>query len=243
MAFSDAETNHQLGGFFDNYQEYLSDFVYGGIDGSITTFAVVAGSAGANLDLSVVLILGFANLLADGFSMSVGSFLSAKSDRENFDKHRRIEYWEIENIPETEVEEVREIYREKGFEGELLEQVVQVIVSDKDRWVGEMMKNELNMIRDHVSPFRKAAMTFFAFCFLGLVPLLSYVVSFSNNSLSENTFLLSCVFTSIAFLAVGALRSYVNKTMVWKGMAETFMLGAAAATISYVVGDLLEKVF
>ena len=101
-----------------NIQEYLGEFVYGGIDGSVTTFAVVAGSAGAGLPGSVIIILGFANLIADGFSMSVGSYLSKKSEMQNYEKHKKIEYWEVENIPEKEKEEIREIYREKGFEGE-----------------------------------------------------------------------------------------------------------------------------
>jgi VIT1/CCC1 family predicted Fe2+/Mn2+ transporter len=85
---------------FGKLQEYLKEFVYGGIDGAVTTFAVVAGGFGANLDTGILLILGFANLLADGFSMSVGAYLAAKSERDTYDKHEKIEYWEIENLPE-----------------------------------------------------------------------------------------------------------------------------------------------
>ena len=84
---------HQSKGWFSKWQDYIGEFVYGGIDGSVTTFAVVAGSAGAGLDSSVIIILGFANLLADGFAMSVGSYLSNKSEKENYEKHRQIEYW------------------------------------------------------------------------------------------------------------------------------------------------------
>ncbi len=80
-----------------------------------------------------MLILGFANLLADGFSMSIGAYLAAKADADNYQKHKNIEYWEIEHLPATEREEIRTIYRNKGFEGPLLEQVVNVICSDKDR--------------------------------------------------------------------------------------------------------------
>lgn len=76
--------------FLEKYEAYLGEFVYGGIDGCVTTFAVVAGAAGANLDARVTLILGFANLLADGFAMSVGSYLSTKSQLENEAKQRRL---------------------------------------------------------------------------------------------------------------------------------------------------------
>ncbi|MGB7843302.1 MAG: VIT1/CCC1 transporter family protein, partial [Salinimicrobium sp.] len=110
-------------------KDYIAEFVYGGIDGAITTFAVVAGAEGASLGISVVVILGIANLIADGFSMSVGNFFSTKAERDSFEKHRQIEYWEIENLRDKEVQEIREIYESKGFEGELLEKVVEVITT------------------------------------------------------------------------------------------------------------------
>ena len=79
---------HQESRYFRKLQEYLGEFVYGGIDGAVTTFAVVAGGFGADLDPGIIIILGFANLLADGFSMSIGAYLSAKSDNENYKKTR-----------------------------------------------------------------------------------------------------------------------------------------------------------
>ncbi len=93
-------------------REYISEFVYGGIDGAITTFAVVAGAAGAGMDASVVIILGFANLIADGFSMSVGSYFSTKTENDNYERHKTLEYWEIENLREKEIEEIN---REKNY--------------------------------------------------------------------------------------------------------------------------------
>ncbi|HAW18921.1 MAG TPA: hypothetical protein DCX14_01960, partial [Flavobacteriales bacterium] len=107
--------------------EYLGEAVYGGIDGCVTTFAVVAGSEGAGLGTEVVIILGCANLIADGFSMSVGAYLSSKSEKARYSKERQNEYWEIENKRESEVDEVREIFSELGFEGNLLENVVDKI--------------------------------------------------------------------------------------------------------------------
>jgi vacuolar iron transporter family protein len=70
-----------------HFEDYLSEFVYGGIDGAVTTFAVVAGATGARFDADIVIILGFANLIADGFSMGVGSYLSSKSERQLKVKH------------------------------------------------------------------------------------------------------------------------------------------------------------
>src|SRR5688572_1282842 len=66
----------------EKLESFLGEFVYGAIDGTVTTFAVVAGAAGAGLSSSVIVILGFANLIADGFSMGASAYLSAKSERD-----------------------------------------------------------------------------------------------------------------------------------------------------------------
>lgn len=233
---------HGTKSFFSRVQDYLGEFVYGGIDGSVTTFAVVAGSAGADLAPSIILILGFANLIADGFAMSVGAYLSTKSELQNYEKHEKIEYWEVDHLPEKEREEIREIYQAKGFEGELLEKVVEVITADKDRWVDVMMKEELEMVRETKSPIAMGAVTYFSFLIVGLVPLLAYVSDYMSGSVPDDqTFLTSCMLTSAAFLLIGLLKGLVTHSNKLKAMAETLFLGGAAATLSYFVGSFLEK--
>ena len=229
---------HKTSLVFKRFEKYLGEFVYGGIDGCVTTFAVVAGSVGAGLDSAVIIILGFANLLADGFAMSVGAYLSSKSNKDNFEKHRQIEYWEVENLPEAEREEIRDIYRAKGFTGDLLERVVQVITSDKDRWVNDMMKDELEMIDEDKSPVLIGGVTYVSFITIGLIPLIVYVVDYINPS-GRNLFFTSSILTAIGFLIIGLLKAYVNKTRYWKGMLETVLLGGIAAMVAYYVGDLL----
>lgn len=225
-------------------KEYISEFVYGGIDGAITTFAVVAGAEGASLGISVVIILGVANLIADGFSMSVGNFFATKAERDSFEKHKQVEYWEIENLRDREVEEIREIYAAKGFEGELLEKVVAVITADKEVWVDTMMKEELEMVKGDKTPHKTAGATFFSFIVVGSVPLLSYL--FAGEDLSVNDpqlFFYSCVLTAIALGIVGSLKSIVNEKNIYWGIAETLLLGGIAAFLAYFVGDVLEKIF
>ncbi|MGD8425977.1 MAG: VIT1/CCC1 transporter family protein [Balneolaceae bacterium] len=234
---------HQRAGLINKYQRYLSEFVYGGIDGSVTTFAVVAGSAGAGLDSSIIIILGFANLIADGFSMSVGSYLSNKSEIESFEKHERIEHWEVENIPEQEKEEVREIFKSKGFEGDLLEKVVAVITKDKDRWVDTMMKEELEMMKKDKSPFAMAVVTFFSFILVGLIPLLIYILDYLSASHIGHLFTSSIIMTTLAFIGIGFLKSLVNQTGKLKSITETLFLGTAAAILAYFTGNILEKLF
>ncbi len=225
-------------------KEYIGEFVYGGIDGAITTFAVVAGAEGANLGIAVVIILGIANLIADGFSMSVGNFFSTKAERDNFRKHRQIEYWEVENLPEKEKQEIREIYEAKGFQGELLEKVVEVITADKDIWVDTMMKEELEMVIGEKTPYKTAGVTFVSFIVVGSVPLLSYVfIGEGISAGNPDLFLYSCILTAIALAIVGALKSYVTEKNMMIGILETISLGGIAALLAYYVGGILETIF
>jgi len=226
--------------FVNKFQDYLGEFVYGGIDGSITTFAVVAGAAGAGLDSAVIIILGFANLFADGFAMSIGAYLSAKSEKDNYDKHKKIEYWEIEHLREKEIQEIRDIYQGKGFEGELLEQVVAVIISDDDRWVDVMMKEELGMMESDKSPFKIGAITFISFIVLGLVPLLIYVFDYFNKQ-EANLLVWSSVLTLLAFGIIGYLKGVVNHKNKLISTTTTILMGIVAALVAYYVGDFLER--
>ena len=195
----------------------------------------------ADLSISVILILGFANLLADGFAMSIGAYLSTKSERDNYEKHRRIEIQEVEEVPEIEREEIREIFQGKGFEGELLEQVVDVITADKDRWVDVMMKEELEMIPETKSPLAMGGVTYLSFLLIGLIPLLAYVFYLGEEVDSNRLFFISCIMTSFGFILVGWLKSYVTQTSRIRGILETLLLGGCAAAVSYFVGDILEK--
>jgi vacuolar iron transporter family protein len=232
----------QRHGLADRFQEYLGEFVYGGIDGAVTTFAVVAGSAGASLDITVILILGFANLLADGFSMSVGAYLSTKSERESYQKHRRTEYREVEEIPEMERDEIREIYRAKGFEGDLLEKVVAVITADKDRWVDVMMKEELELIPESKSPLAIGAVTYLSFVVVGIIPLLAYLIDYDGGRTDKELFIWSCGLTSVGFVIIGWLKARVTGSSIPRGIAETLLLGGIAAAVSYLVGNGLERI-
>ncbi|WP_297702490.1 VIT1/CCC1 transporter family protein [uncultured Eudoraea sp.] len=234
-------TIHKHTGFLKKYEKYLGEFVYGGIDGCVTTFAVVAGSVGAGLGSNIVIILGFANLLADGFAMSVGAYLSNKTKKDNYNKHKQIEYWEVDNLPELEKEEIRVIYKEQGFEGDLLEEVVKVITSDKDRWVNVMMKEELVMFEEDKSPVIIGGVTYMSFIIIGVIPLLVYVVDYIYP-LESDLFLLSSILTGTGFIIIGWLKAFVNQTPFWKGILETLLLGCIAAIVAYFIGDFLERI-
>lgn len=167
----------------------LREFVYGGMDGAVTTFAVVTGAAGANLSSQIILILGFANVLADGFSMAVGSYLSEKSDQEL-----------------------------------------------------SMSKGQ-SAAEDHESPFMASFATFISFIIVGFVPLSVYTFDYAFSlGLGTDALIWSILLTLVAFGSIGYLRGLVTKVDKARTVMESLGLGLAAAVISYVVGNVLEKV-
>lgn len=216
---------------------YLKDFVYGANDGIITTFAVVAGVAGADLSASVVLILGFANLFADGFSMAMSNYLGEKSSREFIKTERAREEWEVDKIPEEEKKEIRKIYENKGLKGEALDKVVEAITADKKLWVDEMMIGEHKLIPDggEAHPWKNAATTFVAFVVAGFMPMIPYFFGMST----QKTFPYAIVATGLILFIVGSLRSLLTFRKWWLAGLEMLGVGAVAAVVAYAVGAFL----
>lgn len=215
---------------------YIRDFIYGGIDGSVTTFAVVSGVAGAELQWHIVLILGFANLVADGFSMAASNYLGTRAEQDDYHRLEKIEYRHIEQFPDGEREEVRQIYREKGFEGEDLERAVALITSDRERWVKTMLAEEYGLPSEVRSPFIAAVMTLSSFIACGLIPLVPYLFK------TDNSFAVSSVMTGITFFLIGSIKSKWSTASWYRSGLETFLVGSLAAVLAYGVGILLKGI-
>lgn len=224
-----------------NRHNYLRDFIYGAVDGTVTTFAVVAGVVGASLDAGIVVILGTANLLADGFSMAVSNYLGTQAERQQYEKARREEEREIAIIPEGEREEIRQIFAAKGFEGDNLDRAVEVITSDRDRWVATMIADEHGLASTPPDPWRGAMATFVAFVLVGFIPLASFVAETIWPSTVNAPFGWSVGLTALAFFLVGTWKSrFVDEAWLRSG-AQTLAVGGIAAAIAYVIGNLLEN--
>jgi vacuolar iron transporter family protein len=220
-------------------RSYLSDFIYGGIDGAVTTFAVVSSAAGADLSATIVLVMGVANLVADGFSMAAANFLGARAEAQQASWARRSEEIEIDLYPEGEREEIRQIFKAKGFEGEVLEQVVQVITSDRDRWIETMLAEEHGIGTARRSALPAAAATFVAFNLVGAIPLIPFVLALATAATVDHPFAWSAAMTGVAFFAVGALKSRFVEQRWWISGLETLAIGALAAGLAYGIGAAL----
>lgn len=220
---------------------YMGDAVLGAVDGCVTTFAVVAGAVGAGFSATVVIILGFANLLADGFSMAVSNYLNTKSQHEEVEKARRMENRHIDRIPEGEREEIRQIFSNKGFHGHVLDEIVKTITSDRKLWVDTMLIEELGLQIDGRPPARAALATFFAFGLVGLVPLIPFL--FPGAEYAADRFAASAGMTAIAFAAVGAIKGFALERPLFRSGMETLLIGGGAAVLAFGIGLLLGNVF
>jgi len=215
---------------------YLRDWVYGGIDGAVTTFAIVAGVVGADLSSRIILIMGLANLLADGFSMAAGNYSGTKTEIDDYARLQAIERKHIAEVPEGEREEVRQLLQRKGLSGDALDQATESVTADPDQWVEIMMREEYGLARVMRSPMTAALSTFAAFLVCGLVPLLPFAFGMPN------AFLIAIVATGCVFGLIGALKSQWSLAPAWQSAIETLLIGGVAASVAYCVGYLLKSI-
>lgn len=213
---------------------YLRDWVYGGIDASVTTFAVVAGVIGAHLSPIVIVIMGVANLLGDGFSMAASNYSATRTEGDEIEALRQREARHIELVPEGEKEEVRQIFAAKGFEGEQLERAVNIVTNDDDRWIRFMLAEEYGMPQQVRSAITAALSTFSAFLFCGAIPLLPFVLRLPNP------FAISLAMTLVVFFAIGSIKSRWLVVSWWRAGLETLAIGSVAASLAYAAGAVLE---
>ncbi len=215
---------------------YLRDWVYGGIDGTVTTFAIVAAAVGADLSNRYLLILGMANLLADGFSMAAANYSGTKAEIEEYSLVRHMEERHIEAAPDGEREEIRQIFSSKGFKGKTLEAAVEVITAEKERWIDTMMTEEHGLPPITRSPSRAGLMTFLAFVACGFLPVAPFAFGIPA------TILTSVMMAAFTFFLIGSLRSRWSPVHWLRAGTETLLIGLASAGVAYLVGDFLKQI-
>lgn len=215
---------------------YLADAVLGGIDGCVTTLAIVAGTVGASLSPGIAIVLGAANLLADGFSMAVSNFESARTRQDELERARRQELDELERVPDGEREEIRQIFARKGFAGDDLERIVEVITADRERWVDTMLVEEHGLALVVPRPWRSGVATFVAFLVVGLVPLLPLMAAGVS---ADRQFALSASLSLLAFFGVGVLKGQVLGGKRLRYGLTTAAAGATAAALAFGTGAVL----
>jgi len=218
---------------------YLKDVVYGSIDGIITTFAIVSGVIGASLGYGVIVILGLANLLADGFSMAIGNYLSTKSEIERIKEKRKKYHDLVRNNTDEQKVELAKIFEKKGFSQETVKHLVEEIALDKEGWE-QLMVSEKYGDYENTNPKKTASATFLAFVVAGFIPLVAFIFAFGFEALKPHAPLISVIFTGLALFMVGTLKAHITKKHPLKSGLETLFIGGIAALAAFLVGFLLK---
>jgi VIT1/CCC1 family predicted Fe2+/Mn2+ transporter len=219
--------------------EFLKQIIYGGNDGIVTTFAVVAGFAGAGAEGVAqvggiaVLLFGFANLFADATAMGLGEFLSARSEKDLYHSIRDKEIYEIHNNPEMERRETIEILSNKGMTEDDANGMADILERYPNYYGDFMMTYEIGMSDPaDESPALNGAATFGSFIVFGIIPLIPYFVLEPVPS----TFNLSVFATFCALCILGSLRYMVVRENIIRCIGETVLVGGVCASVAYVVG-------
>lgn len=221
----------------DHKPSYLGDSILGGIDGCVTTMAVVASVAGAGLPVAIAFVLGLASLVADAFSMGVSNYQAVKSQNDARDRIRRQEERHIDQEPDGERAEIRIIFENKGFSGETLERIVDTITSDRRRWVDMMIQEEHGMALHGPSPARAGLATFLVFILVGSMPLLPFLLPFLAG---VQVFVASGLIAAVALFGIGWAKGVVLDMPRGKAGLETLLMGGGASAIAFLFGFFLE---
>ncbi|NIR87054.1 hypothetical protein GWO13_05555 [Candidatus Bathyarchaeota archaeon] len=215
----------------------VREIVFGFNDGSISTLALLAGVTGGALARGQILIAGISGVVAGAVSMAIGAYISSKSEIEHHQSEIEREKREIEELPEIEREEIRQIYQKKaGFSEEELDLIVGRITGDKRVWLDVMMKEELGLFQERFeNPVKIGLIMLVAFMAGGLVPLMPFLFISSP----QNSFLISSIVTFSSLFIIGLWKTtFTQKHWLLSG-AEMVGVGVLAAVIPYMIGDAL----
>lgn len=213
--------------------EWIRDITLGVNDGLVSILTLLAGVAAA-VEGRVVLLAGIAGLVAGAISMSVGAFVSARAYRAFYRKEMRREIREMRELPEIEREEIRAIYRARGFHGELLEKVVDTITSDPRVWLKVMMSEELGLSAQFGRPLGAAGAMFVAFIAGGVVPVAPFVFLDGLTALS-----VAFGLTAAALLVAGALRTRFTGERPLRAGMELVGMAVIGVGAAYGIGHLV----
>lgn len=220
------EDYHKISG-----SEWVKSIIYGGLDGIITTFAIVSSAYAGGLSKTNILMLGLANILADAISMGHGDYFSEKVEQDYvMDQYKR-EKWEMKNYPEGEKKEMIELYTKKHNIGqEDAETIINTMAKYEDFFIDHMMVIELELMPPDTqsNPIKNGLITFFSFIFFGSVPLLSFLIS--------DLFYVSCIFSLMTLGLLGLIRARFTKSNAIYSCISTIFNGSLSAGLAYLVG-------
>lgn len=231
--------------FVKKFSGYIWEVVYGGIDGIVTTFAVVAGFvwAGASATLGdiwplAVVLFGLANLFWDGVSMGLGKYLSTKSEQDIYHREWQKETLAMTTYYDREYKETVDILVEQGVEPLEATQMTDIMVKHPEIWVKRQMDNELGIpdVRDE-KPIIQGLITLFSFIVFGAIPLIPYIFLGDGS----DYWMISLIMTGISLILLGVVRRYITRINFFATVSQMVVLWAVAAAVAYWTGHIVMK--
>jgi predicted membrane protein (TIGR00267 family) len=218
------------------YSSSLADIILGGQDGLVNVLGIVLGVAAATSDPRIVLVAGLAATFAESVSMAAVAYTATLAETAHFESEREREYRHVRMVPAVEREEIREIYRQKGFDGELLDQIVEKITADEDVWVGVMMAEEHQLTPTSRGDAARSALVVGIAAVVGsLIPLVPFLILPVGTSIW-----ISLITSAVTLFVVGAYKARTTVGHPGKSGLEMAVIGTVSALIGYLVGVLLK---
>jgi len=224
------EQVHAAGG------DRVRDLMLGLNDGLVASLAVTSGISGAFTAQRIVIMAGLSEMLGGAVSMGLAAFISARSQIEFYQSEIEREHLEMRKWPDRERDEIRSIYRSKGFTGKLLDQIVEHITSDPQRWSDVMMREELGLSGEFESPLRSGSTVGLAYLAGAAVPVFPYLFVQPAHGV-----VLSAIATLLALFVVGAAKTLITTRSWWRSGLESALTGAAAAAATFGAGSLFAR--
>ena len=214
----------------------LSDIILGGQDGLVNVLGVILGVAAATSDPRIVLVAGLAATFAESVSMGAVAYTSTLADADFYEAERARELRHITRVPHLEKDEVREIYAKKGFEGELLDRIVETITANEDVWVAVMMSEEHQLSpTDRRQAVKSALVVGFSAIIGSLIPLAPFALLPVAHSMW-----VAVVVTALVLFGVGAYKARTTVGHPGKSGLEMAVIGTLSALVGYAVGALFK---
>lgn len=214
----------------------LADVILGGQDGLVNVLGVILGVAAATSDTRIVLVAGLAATFAESVSMGAVAYTSTLAEADFYESEREREYRHIQDVPHLERDEIREIYAGKGFQGELLEKIVDTITANEDVWVAVMMAEEHQLTpTDRTAALRSAVIVGVAAIIGSLIPLLPFGVLPVAWGIP-----VSIVISALVLFAVGVYKARVTVGNPGRSGLEMAIIGTVSALVGYAVGALFK---
>ena len=223
--------------------KFVKNIIYGGLDGIITTFSIIAAAVGANLEMKTIIAMGVANLIADGLSMGLGDYLSSHFENKYINSEKSKEEYEYNHNKNYEIEELKELYIGEGLSEEDANKIVDILSKDeyKDIFIKHMVNLELGLQLPDNNPAKDGLVTFGSFLIFGFIPVFFYIVFYASEVNYYDTFITICFISAATMFCLGCFQAYLTKQRILTAGLIIMGNGILASSCAFGIGYGIEN--